>query len=175
MYVSVCVCMYGFMEEKERSIEKERQNGRQKVYAHPMLTQSACALTLRVAWDRKLWMCVSPRKRGGCFFPLLFLPPSLLLVSPTVYPTPLFSIFTCSSRCESSEILNYRNALVSAKTTQLEALLWPDTHFLTLSLSQFWPPTSHPHPNTQGCWQENSAATLAPHCLIVFLSGLNVT
>lgn len=56
-------------------------------------------------------MCVAEKKEG--VFSLLFLPPSLL-VSPTVYPTPLFSIFTCSSRCEGSEILNYRNWLVSA-------------------------------------------------------------
>lgn len=56
-------------------------------------------------------MCVLRRKEEGVFFlPSFFLPLSMSVL----YPTPLFSIFTCSSRCEGSEILNYRNGLVSA-------------------------------------------------------------
>lgn len=72
-------------------------------------------------------------EEGVFFLSSFFLPLSMSVL----YPTPLFSIFTCSSRCEGSEILNYRNGLVSAlravsKTTQ--PLLSPDlTHTHTLS------------------------------------------
>lgn len=98
-------------------------------------------------------VCRRGKEEGAFFLFSFFVPLFFLLVSPTVYPTPLFSIFTCSSRCEGSEILNYRNALVSAKTTQ--PVLSPDlTHtFSHFHCHSFDPPTPppHPHPNTQGC------------------------
>lgn len=121
-------------------------------YASCVAVKCVCAgkhvVAARATRERvhtRVGVCVSPRKRGGCFFlPSFFHPLFFLLVSPTVYPTPLFSIFTCSSRCEGSEILNYRNALVSAKTTQ--PLLSPDLKrtFSHFHCHRFDPPPPPP-------------------------------
>lgn len=74
------------------------------------LHREACGFVWVVS-EWKLWMCMLRGKEEGVFFlSSFFLPLSMSVL----YPTPLFSIFTCSTRCEGSEILNYRNGLVSA-------------------------------------------------------------
>lgn len=108
-----------------------------------------CANAASGAWAKTVDVCVAEERRRVLFpfsFFSFFLALFFLLVSPTVYPTPLFSIFTCSSRCEGSEILNYRNALVSAKTTQ--PVLSPDlthtfSHFHCHSLDPRNPTPTH--------------------------------
>lgn len=112
----VCVFVY-----KRRGCWRGRKKTKDKKY---MCMQQVCILCYSkkcvhrqacgfvwVVSEWKLWMCVLRRKEEGVFFlSSFFLPLSMSVL----YPTPLFSIFTCSSRCEGSEILNYRNGLVSA-------------------------------------------------------------
>lgn len=81
--VRACVCAW--LERRRGGIEKGRQNEGQEVY---MRLCSLCCCKVCVCADKhvvavratreRVCVCVSPRKRGGCFFSPLFLPPSLL-------------------------------------------------------------------------------------------------
>lgn len=142
------VCVYVCLSKKkkrggETDWEEERKRKTRSIcacskYASCVTVKSVCAdkhvVIVWVVSEWRLWICVLWRGEEGVFFlSSFFLPLSMSVL----YPTPLFSIFTCSSRCEGSEILNYRNGLVSAlwlyqKQPSLCSFLTWHTHFLTL-------------------------------------------
>lgn len=117
---SRALCNYVTGPKKARRlIESEKQNERQDVYVHGASMHPV--LLWRVWWSVSytyinwIWGCI--------FLSTFFLPLSMSVL----YPTSLFSIFTCSTRCESSKILNYSNGLISVYLYPKQ-LNSPETH-----------------------------------------------
>lgn len=118
-----CVCVHVRVchTEKREDWKGERKLKTRSIcacskYASCVTAKSECtdkhAVIVWVQWVSESCECVccGAKRRVYFFLPSFFLPLSMSVL----YPTPLFSIFTRSSRCEGSEILNYRNGLVSA-------------------------------------------------------------
>lgn len=143
---AACMCVYGLKEEKEGLIAKERQKDKIKDMKY-MCTQQLCILCCPKAcvcshactntreWG--LWMCVCRGgKMRGAFFPLLFLPPSLLSTcqSYSLSHPSIFHFYMQLQMWRQRNIKLQKRACI-CKNNPARALPWPDTHILTLSLS----------------------------------------
>lgn len=148
----VCVCVW--LKGRKGGVNWE---GETKWKTRSMCASSSCASCLpqsvyaqpgvRSRCERRgseSCRCVCRRgKEEGAFFLLLFLPPSLLSTCQS-YSISHPSIFHFNMQLQmwrQSNIKLQKRACI-CKNNPACALPWPDTHVLTLSLSQFWPPPS---------------------------------
>lgn len=168
MYVCVCVYVWLYGRKGEIDWEGETKWKTKSICASYVDAKRVCANAARGVGPKAVDVCVAEEKRRVLFPSSLSSSLPSTCQSYSISHPSIFHFYMQLQMWKQRNIkLQKRACICKNNPAWGSPLTWHTlSHTFTVTVLTPLPPPPV---------QENSAATLAPHCLLVFLSGLNVT